>query len=74
MITLIFFKVAVTASIVFALMCLIEDFCNHENKSRGVTKHKVPDFVAYVGGASLIIAVVCYVVALIIALIMAVWL
>jgi hypothetical protein len=63
MITLVFFKVAVTASIVFALMFLIDSLCGHQGS-------EIPEFVPYVGVASFIIAVVCYV----IALIMAVWL
>ena len=52
-------KIATTALVVFILMMMTEEFCNHENPDKGIKKHKVPEFVPYVGVGAAIIGVVC---------------
>jgi len=70
MITLIFFKVAITSWIVFLIVWMIEGFCNYENPKKNIRKHKVPTLVPIIGGLALIMIVLCF----IIAMLLAVWL
>lgn len=50
MMALVFFKIAALAMLVFLLMLLIDGFCNHKNKAKGIYKSKVPVFVPIIGG------------------------
>lgn len=69
MITLLLFKIAATALVVFLIMLLIDSFCNYEDKAKGHYKNEVPTFVPYVGGSAGIVMVVSVVASII----MAIW-
>jgi hypothetical protein len=70
MITLLLFKIAATALVVFLVMLMIDSFCNYEDRAKGHAKTKVPAFVPYVGGGAGIVMVVSGIASIL----MAVWL
>ena len=69
MITLLLFKIATTALIVFLIMLMIASLCNYEDRAKGHVKTKVPAFVPYVGGGAGIVMVV----SVIVSILMAIW-
>jgi hypothetical protein len=56
MITLLLFKIAATALVVFLVMLMVDSFYNYEDRAKGHYKRKVPTFVPYVGGAACLVA------------------
>ncbi|UOL48573.1 hypothetical protein QGX12_gp071 [Pseudomonas phage Kremar] len=69
MITLVLFKIAATALVVFLIMLMVDSFCNYEDKAKGHYKTKVPAFVPYVGGTAGIVMVA----SVIASILMAIW-
>jgi hypothetical protein len=66
MITLVLFKIAVTALIVLLVMMMINSFCNYEDIDKGHVKIGVPTFVPYVGIITGVVMVICVIAAILI--------